>query len=281
MFWLKASRPGLWFQTLWLYLVPTSGRPELFQRWEFWLGLVYVTLPLNLLVYGWNDIVDEEIDRLNPRKDSFLFGARGSPEQLRTLPRLIVGLNLPFAALLVAVGGWRLALVMLGIVVTNAAYNWPEHGLRGRPPLELLNQLGYLLVLWLSSELNDVPALPTWSLVYLVLFCTHAHLMGEIMDVLPDRAAGRRTTATWLGVVPVKVVVIALVIAEACFLYWGFGERVLSAFLALGALWLTLDVAVLYRSRQYTASEFRLFGVALNVAGFASIVWVWWTGSLV
>ena len=51
-------------------------------------------------------------------------------------------------------------------------------------------------------------------------------------------------------------------------------------FLVLGAVWLLLDLTLLYRTRSYTRREFQLFGLALNVAGFASITWVWWNGSL-
>jgi 4-hydroxybenzoate polyprenyltransferase len=36
---------------------------------------------MGLLIYGWNDIVDYEADRLNPRKGTFLFGARGTPDR--------------------------------------------------------------------------------------------------------------------------------------------------------------------------------------------------------
>ena len=70
-FWLKVSRPGLWFATIWLYLLPTSQMDGIWTSIPFWIGLVYVTFPLNFLVYGWNDMVDIETDALNPRKDSF------------------------------------------------------------------------------------------------------------------------------------------------------------------------------------------------------------------
>jgi hypothetical protein len=96
LFWLKVSRPGLWFQTLWLYTLPTARLPEILSSGTFWLGLIYVTFPLNFLVYGWNDIVDYENDRENPRKDSFLFGARGSREQLARLPLVIAVAQVPF-----------------------------------------------------------------------------------------------------------------------------------------------------------------------------------------
>ena len=45
LFLLKVSRPGLWFQTLWLYTLPTSQR-DVFHSPIFWLGLLFVTFPL-------------------------------------------------------------------------------------------------------------------------------------------------------------------------------------------------------------------------------------------
>ena len=94
-FYLKVSRPGLWFPTIWLYMLPFGGH----QFWVepmFWLGLLYVTFPLNFLIYGWNDIVDYETDQVNPRKDSFLFGAKGTKAQLAELPKAIAKVQLFF-----------------------------------------------------------------------------------------------------------------------------------------------------------------------------------------
>ena len=66
LFYLKVSRPGLWFATIWLYLLPTSRSLELLESPAFWFGLLYVCFPINFLVYGWNDVVDHETDALNP-----------------------------------------------------------------------------------------------------------------------------------------------------------------------------------------------------------------------
>src|ERR1043165_10271298 len=74
---IKASRPGLWATAVWFYLLPL-GRRQVFDSIAFWVGLIYVTLPLGLIIYGWNDIADADIDQFNPRKGTFLFGARGS-----------------------------------------------------------------------------------------------------------------------------------------------------------------------------------------------------------
>src|SRR5260370_9900521 len=92
---LQSSRPGLWLTTIWFYLLPL-GQRHVFSSGVFWLGLAYCCLPLGLLLYGWNDYVDFETDQLNPRKGSFLFGARGSMDQLRKLPAIIVLVQAPF-----------------------------------------------------------------------------------------------------------------------------------------------------------------------------------------
>src|SRR5436190_23886506 len=106
---LKASRPGLWATAVWFYLLPL-GRLHVFHSAGFWLGLIYVTLPLGLIIYGWNDVADADIDRFNPRKGTFLFGARGSDEQLRHLPVQIAFVQTVFALTLLYVDGSRILL---------------------------------------------------------------------------------------------------------------------------------------------------------------------------
>ena len=279
LFWLKVSRPGLWFQTLWLYTLPTSRLPVLHSP-LFWLGLVYVTFPLNFLVYGWNDIVDFENDRHNPRKDSFLFGARGTRGQLARLPLALAVAQIPFFIAFVMLRGWTMAGILAAMLVVNLLYNLPRSGWRGRPPLELINQAGYLLILPLSVLLNETPAVSWAAVGYLVLFCTHSHLMGEVMDVIPDEEAGRLTTARVLGIARTKAIILALVIFEGLLLGLRFHDWILGGFLFLGAIWLALDLFVIYRDRPYTRTEFRLFGYGINAAGFASMAWVWETGTL-
>src|SRR5436305_1580928 len=97
-FTIQASRPGLWATAVWFYLLPL-GRRHVFHETGFWFGLVYVTFPLGLMIYGWNDVADAEVDRFNPRKGTFLFGARGSHSQLARLPPQILVVQTFFAAI--------------------------------------------------------------------------------------------------------------------------------------------------------------------------------------
>ena len=276
---LKISRPGLWFQTLWLYALPLAAGVSLDSP-ALWLGLLYVTWPLNLLVYGWNDLVDHEIDQKNPRKDSWLFGARASLAELRATVPLIVAVQVVFAGLFVWLDGWRMVALMLAMVAVNGTYNARIGGLRGRPPFDLINPLGYLLIVQLAVWLNDLPAVPWQAMLYLVLFCLHAQLIGEVMDYWPDRESGRVTSATLLGVRPTKTIIIALVAAEALMLWLVFQDVLLAGMLGVGVLWLLADVLVLWKDRRYSRTEFTIAGLGMNVAGLVSMAWVLWHGAL-
>lgn len=281
LFYLKASRPGLWFATLWLYLLPTSQMTDIADHSAFWIGLFYVTFPLNLLVYGWNDIVDREIDAVNPRKDSFLFGARGTKAQLDRLPKVIIAVQLLCLPVLLYYVGSVMLLLFGGILLVNGLYNWPEGGLRTRPPLELLCQVGYLLVVPFSIAINDLPELGWVTYLYLLLFAWQSHLMGEVMDINPDRAAGRRTTGTVLGVVNTKWLIIGIVGLEVALLVFYFDDIVFGGMLGIGLLWLLIDILFLYRNKTYTVFQMQLFGVMSNIVAVASMGYVWYSGCLV
>ncbi|MFK7810636.1 MAG: UbiA family prenyltransferase [Saprospiraceae bacterium] len=279
LFWLKVSRPGLWFATIWLYLLPTS-QMDIWQSTPFWLGFLYITFPLNFLVYGWNDMVDLKTDALNPRKDSFLFGARGTAAQLEVLwkPMLIVQLfTVPYFIWLV---GWKMLLLFTALFFVNWIYNLPERGLRSKPPFELFCQLGYLLIAPFSIFINDTSALPLLTYFYLFLFAIQSHLMGEVMDIEPDRAAGRKTTATILGMKKTKLIIIGVVLTEVLILTICFRELIFGGMLAIGLLWLILDLFIIYKTKRYTIQQMKLFGLLSNVVAIVSMAYVWYSACL-
>src|SRR5215469_11729297 len=97
-FLIQVSRPGLWTTTALFYLMPL-GHADFLRSPVFWLGLIYILLPLGLLLYGVNDIVDAENDLRNPRKGTFLFGSRGAQQQLAALRWQIAVAQVPFLIL--------------------------------------------------------------------------------------------------------------------------------------------------------------------------------------
>ncbi len=279
MWLLKVARPGFWLTSIWFYLLPL-GRRAVWNDWTFWLGLFYVTLPLGLLIYGWNDIFDSDNDRANLRKDTFLFGARPTPEQIARLPRWIALVQIPFVvSFFMLLGGKSLAW-WTAVVAGTALYNWPRAGLKNWPVVDLLNQISYVLVFVLSSWLSGLPQLPWFTFVFGALFAMHSHLFGEIMDRDIDLAAGRRTTAGVFGMVPAKWLLACILAIEAALVGLCARDLWMTAALACGALFFLLDAALIWRARPYAGWQMRLFFLGWNAVALLSIPWVWRTATL-
>jgi lycopene elongase/hydratase (flavuxanthin-forming) len=279
-FLVKVARPGLWATSVWFYLIPL-GRMHFFHAPAFWLGLLYVTLPLGLIIYGWNDIADAEIDKFNPRKGTFLFGARGSHDDLSRLPFQIAVVQAFFAVVFWHYAGPKILLWFAALVAFTAIYNLPRYGLKSYPPFDILNQAGYLLVFVLSSWLSHAPQLRWPAMLFGALFAMHSHVFGEIMDIEPDRCSGRRTTATVIGSVPAKFLIAAMLAGESLLVYANFRDVWISAALGFGAVWFVLDAVLFWQRRPYSLAQMRMFMLIWNVIALASMPWVWSTASLV
>src|SRR5207248_904668 len=158
---------------------------------------------------------------------------------------IIFLVQVPFAIAFSVLAGPKMLLFFAGLVATTALYNFPRYGLKNKPPFEVLNQAGYLLVFILSSWLNSSPQLPWAAMLFGAMFAMHSHIFGEIMDVVPDSQAGRRTTAVLLGIARAKLLIIALLIIESLLIWHYFHDAVIAGFLAASAAWFVLDAALL------------------------------------
>lgn len=278
-FLVQVSRPGLWSTTALFYLMPL-GHAGLWHSKTLWLGLAYVLFPLGLLLYGVNDIVDAGADRFNPRKGTFLFGSRGRSDQLSALRWKIAAIHIPFLLIFFYMIGPRILAWYAALLVAVAIYNAPRFGWKGHPLFDVLIQASYLLVFILSSWLNRAAQLPWQTFLFGALFAMHSHVFGEVMDIEPDRLAGRKTTATCIGAVPSKLLIAAFLAAETAIVYVFFRDAVIAGFLAIGAIWFLLDASLLWRNRPYSPSEMRLFMWGWNAAALLGIFWNWSHSSL-
>ncbi|MEM6821165.1 MAG: hypothetical protein AAF558_04330 [Verrucomicrobiota bacterium] len=172
-------------------------------------------------------------------------------------------------------------LVILGIVTSIVCYKHPRTNFKSKTPFELLSQWGYLLVVPLSCLLNQTHSLSLEVYVYLGLFCTHAHLIGQVLDIKPDLKAGRKTTVIRLGVLPSKLLIAFLVLVESCFVWIFFTSLGLAIFLFLGFVALIVEALLINKNREYTKKEFLVLGYLINFSGYASIVYIWHTGVMV
>ncbi len=275
-----AARPGFWLTSIWFYLLP-CGAAWVFHKPLFWLGLIYVTVPLGLLIYGLNDLADRETDRVNPRKGTFLFGARGGEEELRRLPWVVFLVQVPFLVLFYFSVGPKIFLWFLALLALIATYNWPRWGFKNRPWLDMLNQAGYLLVFVLSSWLAGVPQLSWAAFLFGLLFAMHSHLLGQIMDVEPDKIAGRRSTAVVLGMVPAKVLLAGLIVAEAGLMAFALQQPLIAGVLLCGAGYFLLDALLLWKEKPYSPGMMRFYLMGWNGVALATMPCVWYSGIFV
>ncbi|WP_317193700.1 MULTISPECIES: UbiA family prenyltransferase [Aequorivita] len=277
---LKISRPGLWFPTIWIYMVPFDLSSNFWERPLFWVGLFFVTFPLNFLVYGLNDFTDGKADSLNPRKGNYLFGAKLSKEELTNVPWQICFVMVPFLAYFSYIGGGELFILLLFMIVINIIYNYKPFRLKERPPFEILIQIGYVFTALFSILLNDLEMIPWQTLLYLSLFAFQAHIAGEIMDIEPDRLVGKKTTAVLIGRKKAKFLMLFLLLFEAYILKFWFNDWVLSSFLAAFSIWLILDIFIFFKDKPYNLKQMKLFGIAINISAILSMVWVLYSGNL-
>lgn len=270
---VKVSRPGFWPTTLWFFILPFAGL-HMFGTPAFWLGATYVCFPLGLLLYGWNDIGDAQTDAENPRKDSWIFGARPGETLRRRLPWIIAAVQLPFLVAFVAVAGVKMLGWFAAVLLTNATYN--NLGFKARPVLDVLNQAGYVLVFVLASWLCDVPQLNPAAVAFSALFAMLSHVFGQLMDLDQDRDAGRRSTAVVLGTRWTKLLLVAILAVEAGIAWRWFSSWYVAGFMGAAAVFFALDA--LAGPTRYPVSFTKVFFVGWNLVVLTTMHFVWRLG---
>ncbi|GAA2173086.1 UbiA family prenyltransferase [Agrococcus versicolor] len=159
--------------------------------------ILWLTLPFNLLIYGVNDIFDQDTDALNPRKGS-IEGARIEPREVRLIVWGVVVSNLPFLVyFLVALPPLAIAAIALYTAVF-VFYSAPPLQLKRRPFLDSISNAAYglpLLIMPLALE-----STPVWPAVAgLLAWSVAKHAFDAVQDIEEDRASGITTTAVLLG----------------------------------------------------------------------------------
>ncbi|MGY2893091.1 UbiA family prenyltransferase [Deinococcus sp. UYEF24] len=196
---LTVSRPALWINTVGVLVTGLWLTGQLYTPHPaFWLLLLYLTLPYNLLIYGLNDLSDRAEDALSPRKGGWQ-GARLRAAETRPLLTWILALNLPFLLLL----AWLLPPAALALLLLSAAlfagYSLPPLRFKARRLLDGLSNVAYALPLALPALLLGRPV-PVWGLLALCAYSVGKHAFDAAQDSGGDREAGLNTTAVWLGV---------------------------------------------------------------------------------
>jgi 4-hydroxybenzoate polyprenyltransferase len=193
---IHISRPVLWINTVGPATVGMWLAGELW-RWEALPVLLWLSLPFNLLIYGVNDVFDQETDAKNPRKGT-LEGARIAPEEVRPIAWSVVLLNGPFLLYFVPFlpVGATLWTVLYALIF--AGYSAPPARFKARPYLDSLSNAAYAFPLvFLPLALDEVPVWP--AAAGLMAWSAAKHTFDAVQDIDEDRVAGITTTAVRLG----------------------------------------------------------------------------------
>jgi 4-hydroxybenzoate polyprenyltransferase len=194
---LYISRPVLWINTLGPALVGMWVTGDLW-RWEALPLLIWLTLPFNLLIYGVNDVFDQETDAKNPRKGS-LEGAKILPEEVLSIWRGVLLTNVPFLIYFVSVMPYRAALWILLYAVLFVGYSAPPLRFKARPYLDSLSNAAYAFPLVFVPLALESPVV--WpAALGLMAWSAAKHTFDASQDVDEDRRVGIKTTAVRLSI---------------------------------------------------------------------------------
>ena len=190
------SRPVLWINTVGTAVVGMWLAGYMW-RWEALPIILWLTLPFNLLIYGVNDVFDQETDARNPRKGT-LEGARIDRSEVRQIALGVVASNVPFLvyfALFVppSAVAWMLLYALLFV-----GYSVPPARFKARPYLDSLSNAAYAFPLvFVPLALAVGPVWP--AALGLMAWSAAKHTFDAVQDVDEDRKVGIETTAVRLG----------------------------------------------------------------------------------
>jgi 4-hydroxybenzoate polyprenyltransferase len=190
------ARPVLWINTVGPATVGMWLSGDLW-RWDFLPILLWLTLPFNLLIYGVNDIFDQETDAKNPRKGT-LEGARIGSEEVRPIASGVLLTNLPFLLYFVFFLPLGATLWMLLYALLFVGYSVPPARFKTRPYLDSLSNAAYAFPLVFTPLALSAPVV--WpAALGLMAWSAAKHTFDAVQDVDEDRRVGIETTAVRLG----------------------------------------------------------------------------------
>ena len=193
---IEISRPVLWINTIGTVVIAMWLTGDLW-RWEIIPILIWVTFPFNLLIYGVNDIYDQDTDSDNDRKGGY-GGAKIRSQEIRPIAWAVVVTNVPFLIYFAITLPW-LATAWMGLYAFSFwQYSATPLRFKGRPIWDSVSNADY------AFPLVFVPyalgAQPVWAAaIGLMAWSMAKHVYDAIQDIDEDAQAGIRTTAVAFG----------------------------------------------------------------------------------
>lgn len=193
---LTISRPVLWVNTIGttvvgMWLAGYLWTPAIIPI------LIWVTFPFNLLIYGINDIFDQETDNINARKGGYE-GAKIYPNEVVPIWVTVISTNVPFLIYFAITLPWQATAWMVAYSLFFTFYSAPPLRFKARKYLDALSNTDYAFPLAFVPLALGVE--PNWWLVAgLMAWSIAKHAYDAIQDIPQDSDTGIITTAVHLG----------------------------------------------------------------------------------
>jgi 4-hydroxybenzoate polyprenyltransferase len=193
---LTISRPVLWVNTIGttvvgMWLAGYLWTPAIIPI------LIWVTFPFNLLIYGINDIFDQETDNINARKGGYE-GAKIYPNEVVPIWVTVILTNVPFLIYFAITLPWQATAWMVAYSLFFTFYSAPPLRFKARKYLDALSNTDYAFPLAFVPLALGVE--PNWWLVTgLMAWSIAKHAYDAIQDIPQDSDTGIITTAVHLG----------------------------------------------------------------------------------
>ncbi|HEY0128565.1 MAG TPA: UbiA family prenyltransferase [Rubrobacteraceae bacterium] len=190
------SRPVFWINTVGPGTIGMWLTGDLF-AWGTLPVLLWLTLPFNLLIYGVNDVFDQETDAKNPRKGT-LEGARIDRSEVRPVVLGVIFTNAPFLIYSLLFLPFSAVAWMLLYALLFVGYSVPPARFKARPYLDSMSNAAYAFPLVFTPLALSAPVV--WpAAVGLMAWSAAKHTFDAVQDVDEDRKVGIETTAVRLG----------------------------------------------------------------------------------
>lgn len=257
---ILVSRPGFYHVTAILYALPAVRDPSMLLSGSGLAGLLFALLPLNLLVYSFNDYKDVDIDRKNPRKGG-LHGAQATAAELRAC----IVISVVSIAILVPLMTADLAFSwkwVAACILVNWSYNFGPQ-LSRVPLLDMFPPIGYMGTCVFASKVMSVKQLDAWVFYFFAIMAMRTQLWLQRMDIVADAAVGKRTTAVFVGRGPAAVGVLALILLEG---YMGYLRGCWASQIFSVSSLLVFALELLVGKKEVTMLLMALSGLPFTVA---------------
>ncbi|MFB6236661.1 MAG: prenyltransferase [Halopenitus sp.] len=271
---LVLSRPRFWLYLAGPVVVgvvyAATSVPEIF-GWSAIALAAYFLLPANVLLYGVNDVFDADVDEVNPKKEAK--EARWQGDRLVAVAIVVAGALGVGTFLVTSPVAWP---YLVGFFALGVGYSAPPFRFKTTPIVDSVSNGLYILPGAAAYAAVAGVHPPTFALVGAWLWTMAMHTFSAIPDIEPDRAAGIRTTATWLGERRTYAYCVACWAAAAAS-FALVDARFLLAFgiYPLFVAWVARGAVAVDRAYWWFPALNTLVGAALSIAGLWRIVPVW------